>query len=641
MSKVVNLNDLILDDDLFYKKLNSYKQQALDNYNKRYNTLTFLFNNQTYECSIANFITQMIFLIPFVDLKLKPTDDFIILSEIQNFNKSTLTNYINKIIKFCDENITDGTDYIEELSVSIKKIISISSDLSGKCNVYSGTTINLHDLISLYTNNKEFKEIVDRKIPDNMEFNDIGEFINNKFKEAMKILKNEENCYKHYFLSGTGLNEKQFKEIISSIGLKAGLDGIIIPHVIQTNFFKGFDNITDFFINSILARKALITSHKRVKDSGYLNRKLSLLLIDTLLSDEEDCGSDEYIDVNLSNKEIANRYNLRYFLNDDGDLERFDSEEHKNLIGKTLHFRSPIKCKCHDGKVCKTCYGDLSIVNKVIHIGIEAVLELMEQITQTLLSAKHLQQVITDKINWDEKFKNLFVIDKNEIYPDTEKEKAGWMIIFDDDDDFESEEGTDNISVKKFILRNKVGTEFPIELPFELILCNSLKESVQNSPIRDSNNRITVSFKSLCYSEEPVFTFSLENNELSTSLQALIDLIETSDHLGIKDIDEMNNKFMELLGEGKIHLSAVHAELIERQLVRKKSNLVERPERFDEQDNPDSDNYYTILKVSDGIFNSPSSSTSLSFEQIKKQLQQSPEIFFRNGTSILDELFFQ
>ena len=636
MSKKFILDDYLSDKESFYKKLNSLKEKTLEKYAKRYSNIELVFNEKSYECTIANLVTQMILLIPFVELELKPSDDFIIIEKIQTFDKGTIIKYLNDVIRYFDLNI-EGDTYISDLNISIRKMISLLSDISGPCNILSATTINIYHLLWLYENNEEFRETFDKEIPKNLEYSEIDDFIKDKFKVLFRILKENKNCYQRYALTKTGINDKQLKEIISDIGLKADLNGDLIPHTIETNFLKGFNSITDFFVNSILARKALITSHKRVKDSGYLNRKLSLLLIDTFLSDIDDCETDEYVEIEMSSMDIAKRYNLRYFLNEEEEcLERFDEIEHKDLINEEnpikIKFRSPIKCKCSDGKVCKTCYGDLYKVNKDIHIGIQAVLDLMEQMTQRLLSAKHLQQVSLDKIEWEKLFTDLFVIDKDLIYPDTEKEKYGYTIIFEND--FESNEDN-NVTINQFIIKNKVGTETLVTLPFELNLSESLKEELLDNPKRDSNNRIFVSFKELCLSEEPVFQFTLENNELSTSLQAIIDLIENNEHLGITNIDELTNKFISLLSEGGIHLSAIHAELIARELCRSVDNLTERPERFDDE------SLYRILKVSDGIFNSKSSSPSLSFEQIKKQLQQSPELFLRDGVSVLDNIYFQ
>jgi hypothetical protein len=654
-AKSINLTELVKDEEKFYTKLEKLITSALknENYKKRRNKLMFTFNKKTYECSVANFITQMIFMIPFVDTQVECDDNsFIILDEIQDFNANHYIKWANDIINYFDgRGLLEDEEILNKLNIGIKKNLKYLADLSGSCNIQSGTTINIYDLLKLYSENEEFRDLVNLEIPDG-EFSDIEKNVNKQFKDVMDILREEDTCYKPYFRSKTGINEKQFKEIISSIGLKSDLDGTIIPYIIQANYFRGLSNLIEFYIIAILARKALITSHKKVKDSGYLTRKISMLLIDTMLSDDvDDCETDEYVPVEITDEETASRYDLRYFLNDDDELECFNSEYHKELIGKTLQFRSPIKCKCSDGRVCHTCYGDLYRVNKNIHIGIEATLELTEQLTQKLLSAKHLQQTFSEIINWVKEFNKNFIVDKNYVYVNPDKEKSGSSLVFDEDSMSEPDE-ENRIAVSSFIIKSKNGNEVEVPLPDNVTLyfTDSAEETILSNPFRDANSRIIVAFKSLLEDESPVFQFSMKNNELSSSLNAIVNIIESANHpdpdekdekgkpVSIDDIDILTNKFIKLLNNGGIHLSAVHAELILRALVRSKKDHTIRPERFDNKD--DENEGYDILKVSDAIIESPSSSVSLSFEQIKKQLQ-SPELYKKHGTSILDILYFQ
>lgn len=650
--KVMDLNELMEDEELFYSKLDSLQKTVLKKYKQRKKKMIMRFNNKDYTCTIANFITQMVFMIPFVDMKITPDDSFIILDSINDFNASHSITWANNVINFFDENdYLNNDDDINQLNLSIKKVLRILADLSGECNVLSGTTINIHDLVDLYHNNKEFRDLINQNINDG-EFSDIEKEVNEQFDKLMDILRNEDTCFKPYFRSKTGINEKQFKEIISTIALKADLDGTIIPYIIQSNFLKGLNNVTEFYIISILAHKALITSHQRTKDSGYLTRKISMLLIDTMLSEDiDDCETDEYLEVELLDEVMANRFNLRYFLNDDNELERFDTNYHKDLIGKKVLFRSPIKCKCKDGHVCHTCYGDLKSVNKNIHIGLLAVLELTEQLTQKLLSAKHLQQTFASIIEWSNEFMKNFIVDKDSIYVNPDREKSGCFLVFNDDWISEPDE-ENNFNVSEFIIKSKNGSEITVPSPdsLKLFLSDTSIDLLLNNPVRDKDNRIIVSFKNLLSVDSPVFQFNLENNELTSSLQSIIDLIETADHpdpyekdekgkpIKIDDVDVLANKFLQLLSDGDIYLASVHMELIIRELVRSKKDHSSRPERFDNKD--DEDEGYDILKISDGIFESKSPSVSLSFEHIKKQIQ-SPSLYYKNGESILDVLYFQ
>lgn len=630
--KIINLNAYFNNKEKYYLRLFKLKDNILNNYEKRNKIIYFKLNNIKYKSSISNFLTQYILFIPFLEFNKIPNNDFIIIDELKNFNKNILINYFNKIIEWYYNKFTDDNDEtINILNQSFAKMITILSDISGQCNIYSATTINLHDLIMIYDENKEFRDLVNEAIPNKLDFSEIETFLNNKFDKIMTILKNEDTVFKPYFISKTGINLKQFKEVVSSVGLKADLDGNIINKPISRNYLIGLDNITDYFIGSQLARKATIVSHKETKNSGYLTRKMSLALMDkkSIATKIKDCGSTEYLEKYIDCDETLDRYNLRYYLDEETNKLKLCNSNNKELIGKTLKFRTPIKCKCKNA-VCPICYGKLAKVNRNIHIGLEAVLELTEQITQKLLSSKHLQQVITTIIEWCAEFLKYFVIDTGFIFLNPEK-NSGYILI--DEDDYDINENGD-IIVNKFNIRSKNGIETTLTAPIEIMLSDYYKEKILDSSNskKDKNNRFEYSFKSINSEEEPFFTFSLENNELSKSLKQIIDLLEKAEHLGITNIDELANKFISLLNEGGINLSAVHAELILSVLVRDKNNELERTKSFNEED-------YVILTISQSILKSSSAGPSLSFEELKKQIK-GHELYLKTGFSILDTLFF-
>lgn len=258
--------------DEYEKYIRTTIGTVLNNYSLKNEIIKFTFNGKEYKCKYSVFIIQLIFIIPFIENKkfINFTEDYIELDEIQKFDISTTNDYFNKIIMNFQSEIRQYSDegFIESLNKSYKKILNLLSEYSGKFNIYSGTSLNLYDLFMLYDSNPTFKKLLNQKVPKNLDFSEVDSYIKTEFGSMMDILREEDTCFRPYFQSKTGMNEKQFKEIISHIGLKADLQSNIIPRVIQNSFIQGLDNITDYYIISILSRKALITSHKRVKDSG-------------------------------------------------------------------------------------------------------------------------------------------------------------------------------------------------------------------------------------------------------------------------------------------------------------------------------------------------------------------------------------
>lgn len=145
-----------------------------------------------------------------------------------------------------------------------------------------------------------------------------------------------------------------------------------------------------------------------------MTRKLSLLCIDTILSKDEDCGTNAGVHTFIRDKSTLSKLNNRYYLDEKGKLNLITKDSNE-LIGKTINLRSPMTCKSEDG-ICHTCYGKLSKLNKDIHIGLFATQLLTAQITQMLLSSKHLLKTNSEKIEMSEEFNKYFQISGNLFY---------------------------------------------------------------------------------------------------------------------------------------------------------------------------------------------------------------------------------
>ena len=61
---------------------------------------------------------------------------------------------------------------------------------------------------------------------------------------------------------------------------------------------------------------------------------------------------------------MLQKYNGRYYKLDKNSRDTYlvDAKKDKDLIGKTLYFRSPVTCTCKD-EVCHKCFGTTSLLN--------------------------------------------------------------------------------------------------------------------------------------------------------------------------------------------------------------------------------------------------------------------------------------
>ena len=231
-----------------------------------------------------------------------------------------------------------------------------------------------------------------------------------------------------------------------------------------------------------------------------------------------------------------------------------------------------------------------------------------------MLSAKHLLTTNTDKVDWSEKFLEFFSVHMNKIMlndPGHTVVIEKKNIIMDDED--EDLPYTGHISV---YLGNKKLFDYN----------SSLKLFLDEDQIKigsDEINEGVVKLDGNLFREEPVFTFLVKNNELTKSLQQILDLIESSGHLGVETYEDMAGLFDTLLIEnGMNFIKSVHAQMIASVLIREKET--EKKLDFSKKQLDD----YKLVRVSKAVMNAPLS-VSLAFERINDQLIDLKYVFER------------
>jgi DNA-directed RNA polymerase subunit beta' len=149
--------------------------------------------------------------------------------------------------------------------------------------------------------------------------------------------------------------------------------------------------VLEYFISTHGARKGLADTALRTADSGYLTRRLVDVSQDVIIR-EEDCGTDEHIDLPLFidgqlNKSVAGRFladevhkplatgkpgrtvlgakGSELKMKELGDLVE-QLEEHADDF--VVPVRSVLKCRADTG-VCRTCYGTFLATGETSEIG--------------------------------------------------------------------------------------------------------------------------------------------------------------------------------------------------------------------------------------------------------------------------------
>jgi RNA polymerase Rpb1, domain 5 len=624
-----NLNEILLSDsyegvkeqlkdriitDLANNRLNfSNDYEPAENTFLKDEFVELVVEGETYEITYGNLLTLLIVARPFNENKVPMEEDILFdLSDLKAYGQY----YTELLEKF---------GYSNEIKTSIKDIVSELAVVSGDMNVTFGNTVSIKSLIDLGKNVGRFRELLHYRFPkdENFEFNEIEAVIKRNLDEIMTILKETDNMMKYYIQSGAGVNAKQYGQVLSLIGSKPDLFGNIIPHPINTSFMRGL-SVRDFYINALGARKALITNHQQVRNSGYLTRKISMLLMDTKLANVEDCGSHEnnYMNINIDSKNTLKRYSKRFYL-DNNVLKEIDVND-EDLIGQILKMPSPVSCASNEG-ICKKCYGKLFDINKDLNIGMIAVLILTDPLTQRLLSAKHLLETRSSKIEWGEKFEEFFVVNRNLVSPKSYTD----TIIIKEDDYIEDDESEDEQVFRSFSV--KVGSKvFAVNSPLKLFLTKSLASKIDEF-YNVEETQYEIPLNNLDEGDN-LAHFIMENNELSKPLREIKDLIETNKYIKEHTVNEAINYFIFLLNEAGIGIQSVHVELILREMMKL---LNTNREQFKEEKMP----AYEMLRITDANLKGESLSRALLFEQIKKQLTTLDYgTFNKTKSSILDRL---
>jgi len=130
-----------------------------------------------------------------------------------------------------------------------------------------------------------------------------------------------------------------------------------------------------------------------------------------------------------------------------------------------------------------------------------------------------------------------------------------------------------------------------------------------------------------------LFSINIQNNEMTKPLKDTDNLLKGS-YFGsyFVTIEQMEQKFIELMIESDIKINSVHAAIMLRNLVRDKNDFLKRPDfRKIFVD-------YVVLGYPLSLEYNPAITTSLAYDYLKKQLG-SYTTFNKNGRGPLDLLF--
>lgn len=542
-------------------------------------------------------------------------------------------------------------------------------------SMFLSNTLNLEDSIELMTANKEYYKILHSDLS-----NVPLENMKSKGMELVSKAKNiimhaedyisHEHCLRNPFISGEGINEKQYKDNSINIGTKPDGQGSIYHERINRSYITGgLNDLVSQYIDSASARVAQIISKQNIGDSGGFSRILGLNNENTFLYPDPnfDCGTNNYIKQYIPNKEILDMLNDRYYkIHIHGELMKILSSRDTDLIGKTIYLRSPIFCvsHAHQKGICYKCYGDLAYINKNINVGRMASEIITSQYTQKRLSAKHLLEANIKVLNWNENFYNFFFVDINAIKLRTDLDTSSFkdykfVIQLDDielekDEDFfkhkyamneihsENDEPFYNEYVTNFIVVDPDGKEYQINATVEdnmldenlagkMYITSALRSLIKSHTfIEDLSDDIVINLLELA--DISLFLLKMENNDLGKSLDMFDDLINKKDITKQFNAHELVERVQKYILKGGIKCKSIQLEVLISNQIRNINDRLLMPNWYNANEP------YEILTLNEALTDNPSPIVSLTYRKLSKTLNY-PLSFRKISPSIFD-LFF-
>ena len=579
---------------------------------------------------------------------------------------------------FFNKSITRGTikKYIDDFFIDVNRKSFTNIELNNIIDdtlmrfayinefaFYLANTINLEDDITLMNACPEYNAIIHADL-SNIPIEDVKSIGMDLTNKAINYMKNSkqyigyDHCLADSWRANEGINAKQYKEFAINIGSKPNGQGGVYPAIINKSFLSGgVDDFMAYFIESSTGRTAQIMSKTNVGDSGHFARLLGLNNTDVMLHHDPDyaCDTKNLEMITLKNETLFKMYRNRYYRLHPHGMEYKLGPNDKHLIGQTIYVRSPMTCaSASRGEgVCYKCYGDLAYANRDINIGKMAAEEISSKLTQILLSAKHLLETKVKKLEWSDRFFDIFEINGNmiKLLPDTNFK--GFSLIIDPDsieleneDDYrrsDYEDGSDDEFNSESY--NEYVTEFEVEDPEgeiytihtkgmdKLYISMDLNEIIRKKG-EPRNNKIAIPLGVNDYSDVPLFFIVIHNNELSKTMDELMDILDKNSVTQSMDRNQLLQAFIETIDKGGLNVSGVHCEVILSNQIRNVDDILEKPQ-WEFPNEP-----YEILTLNKALTNNPSIVVSLLYQRLSRLLYN-PLTFRKDAPSFMDLFFME
>lgn len=246
------------------------------------------------------------------------------------------------------------------------------------------TTIDAVDFIDL-VNDKEIKQLHKDLEPSIRSVESTYTGIKSYIK-ASPVTNRLAAAYK-----SKAVNDNQANQCVGPRGFVTDLDRTVFRQPIMNGYIRGMGDLFELLAESRTAAKSLNAQESHVRISEYASRRVQLLTMTVAETEPGDCGSTEYMDMLMTPKRLRNMKGI-YYLDPGTDTLRYLDGTEEHLSEQIIKIRTPFGCKHPvENKVCSVCLGKISEnLKENSNLGYTMTSFLMEKLTQSILSTKHL-----------------------------------------------------------------------------------------------------------------------------------------------------------------------------------------------------------------------------------------------------------
>lgn len=224
----------------------------------------------------------------------------------------------------------------------------------------------------------------------------IEKYIDDHSKKIIELLstKGALQCEALYpFQHTKQLNKFQVPQVMYAYGMRTDISDNIIGLPVIGSALGGLNDVQEFLVESMSAKKTLFYNNTSVAESQYNGRIIQLITNAIEVVYTHDCESNVLIDFVVTPNNYQNLVGKLIYEN--GKPIRLNKDNVGSYVNTTVRMRSPMTCRFRRG-VCSTCGGTLyNNINRKLNLGILSAIQVIEPTTQKILSAKHLVKTAT------------------------------------------------------------------------------------------------------------------------------------------------------------------------------------------------------------------------------------------------------